>query len=160
MALVTALRGVRTAGCAGCGRGDRAGQMAQDLVFLDLLTCGGVFFGPPREVGEELHPAGCGYSMRVVFAFLDSVFDALPGAVMVTMNGVLAKHYAGPGPGWGTKSGVRGDGQRRSRPGTARCAAVLGDRPRPLAERPEDRRRPPWPEPRPRRKPMVTVIAG
>jgi hypothetical protein len=78
--------------------------MAQDLVFLDLLTCGGVFFGAPREVGEELHPAGCGYSMRVVFAFLDSVFDARPGAVIVTMNGVLAKHYAGPGRGGGPSS--------------------------------------------------------
>ncbi len=77
-------------------------DMAQDLVFLALLACGGAFFGPLLDVGEELLPGWCGYSMRVVFAFLDSLLDAVPGVVIMTMHGVLAEpYYTALHRGWG-----------------------------------------------------------
>lgn len=83
-------------------RASLTGDTTQGLVCLGLLVSGLVFFGPMLDVGEELLPSWCGYGMRVVFAFLDSLLDAVPGVVIMTMNGVIAKpYYAALHRDWG-----------------------------------------------------------
>jgi cytochrome c oxidase assembly factor CtaG len=88
-------------------RASLTGEAIHQLVCLVLLVSGCVFFVPLLDQGDELLPSWCGYSLRVVFALVDGLLDAVPGVVIMTMNGVIAKDYYttlhrpwGPSPHW------------------------------------------------------------
>jgi putative copper resistance protein D len=82
-------------------------QTVHHLVLLGLTVVGLAFFVPELDPGSEFLPAWCGPALRVVFAAVDSLVDALPGVVIMTMHGqIAAGYYAalhrtwGPTPKW------------------------------------------------------------
>jgi putative copper resistance protein D len=81
--------------------------LAHHLVMLGLLLVGTVFFVPELDYDSDLLPPWCGPSLRVVFAAVDGLVDALPGVVVMTMHGQIAQGYYtalhrswGPSPKW------------------------------------------------------------
>jgi putative copper resistance protein D len=81
--------------------------VAHHLVLLGLLLVGAVFFVPELDHDSDLLPPWCGPALRVVFAGVDGLVDALPGVIVMTMHGQLAQGYYaalhrswGPSPKW------------------------------------------------------------
>lgn len=70
------------------------------LLELALVLIGCLFFLP--QLTQDILPDWCGYSLRTAFAFLDSLLDALPGVVIMTMKGTIAAdYYRGLHRNWG-----------------------------------------------------------
>ncbi|QUW85838.1 cytochrome c oxidase assembly protein (plasmid) [Streptomyces mirabilis] len=72
-----------------------------ELMYLHLLVSGCLFV-LPMLAGEELLPAWCTHPVRAALVFLDGVFDAIPGLVVMTSSTLLAgRWYAAQGRDWG-----------------------------------------------------------
>lgn len=72
------------------------------LVMLGLLLVGAVFFVPELDHDSDLLPSWCGPALRVAFAGVDGLVDALPGVIVMTMHGQLAHgYYASLHRSWG-----------------------------------------------------------
>lgn len=72
------------------------------LVLLGLALVGVAFFVPELDPAEDLLPAWCGPALRVLFALVDGLVDALPGVVIMTMHGTIAEgYYRGLNRTWG-----------------------------------------------------------
>lgn len=72
-------------------------------VRLLLVACGCLFCWPMLD--EGLLPVWCGYSLRMAFAFVDGLLDAIPGIVVMTGHRLVAGGYYahrgwGPSPHW------------------------------------------------------------
>ena len=69
-------------------------------VRLLLVACGCLFCWPMLD--EGLLPVWCGYSLRMAFAFVDGLLDAIPGIVVMTGHHLVAgDYYAGLHRAWG-----------------------------------------------------------
>ena len=72
-----------------------------EVMYLHLLLAGCLFVLPMLS-GEELLPSWCTYPVRAALVFLDGVFDALPGVVVMTSNTLVAgQWYASRMRDWG-----------------------------------------------------------
>lgn len=75
-----------------------------EVMYLQLLLVGCLFV-LPMLTRERLLPSWCGHPVRAALIFVDGVFDAVPGLVVMTSGTLVARHwYAaqhrtwGPGP--------------------------------------------------------------
>ncbi|MFF6829817.1 cytochrome c oxidase assembly protein [Streptomyces longwoodensis] len=72
-----------------------------EVMYLHLLLAGCLFV-LPMLTGEQLLPSWCTYPVRAALVFLDGVFDAIPGLVVMTSSTLVAgQWYAARDRGWG-----------------------------------------------------------
>lgn len=70
-----------------------------DLLYLGMLIVGSLLALP--LLGAEVLPAWCTEPLRLLFAALDGLLDAIPGIVVMTTGTVLAGgYYAAHRPAW------------------------------------------------------------
>lgn len=70
-----------------------------DMLYLVVLGVGCLLALP--LLGSELLPAWCTEPLRLLFAALDGLLDALPGIVVMTTGTVLAgSYFSAVGPSW------------------------------------------------------------
>jgi putative copper resistance protein D len=76
-------------------------RAVHEVMYLHLLLVGCLFV-LPMLTREELLPAWCTHPVRAALVFLDGVFDAIPGVVVMTSGTLVAGHwYAAHARGWG-----------------------------------------------------------
>ncbi len=76
---------------------------AMDAMYLVVLVVGCLLALP--LLGTELLPAWCTEPLRLLFAALDGLLDAMPGIVVMTTGSVLAGgYYARSAPSWSQDS--------------------------------------------------------
>ncbi len=76
---------------------------AMDAMYLVVLVVGCLLALP--LLGTELLPAWCTEPLRLLFAALDGLLDAMPGIVVMTTGSVLAGgYYARHAPSWSRDS--------------------------------------------------------
>lgn len=63
----------------------------QQLLRLELVAAGALFFWP--MLADRSLPGWCTYPVRAVFAFVDSLIDAIPGIVVMTAHSLIAGDY-------------------------------------------------------------------
>ncbi|MCW2857890.1 MAG: hypothetical protein JWR52_3505 [Marmoricola sp.] len=74
---------------------------AMDLMYVVVLAVGCLLALP--LLGTELLPAWCTEPLRLLFAALDGLLDAIPGIVVMTTGSVLAGgYYTRVSPTWST----------------------------------------------------------
>ncbi|MFF7643916.1 cytochrome c oxidase assembly protein [Streptomyces canus] len=72
-----------------------------ELMYLHLLAAGCLFV-LPMLAGEDLLPSWCTHPVRAALVFLDGVFDAIPGLVVMTGSTLVAgRWYAAQVRDWG-----------------------------------------------------------
>jgi putative copper resistance protein D len=76
-------------------------RAVHEAMYLHLLLVGCLFV-LPMLTREELLPSWCTHPVRAALVFLDGVFDAVPGLVVMTSGTLVAGHwYAAHARGWG-----------------------------------------------------------
>ncbi len=75
-------------------------EPVHQLVRLLMLAVGCLFVWP--MLSEHWLPDWCGYPLRMAFAFVDGLIDAVPGIVVMTAHGLIAgTYYRGLHRTWG-----------------------------------------------------------
>ena len=84
--------------------------LVREALYAQLLVTGSLVVLP--ILGEEMLPALCTHPIRVLFAFVDGLLDAVPGVVLITAPALLTRGVPGltdrtwgPTPAWDQQVG-------------------------------------------------------